>query len=474
MLRALLLSGVFLFFVAGGVVAPFVLSLGYVWVSTFRPQSVDSIVLAAVPVSVIMGAGAVGSYLLLDRRAPPPITATTVLTLLLAAWTTLTLFWAVVPDLAWTKWDWAFKTLLFSAFMPLVFRSRVQIEAVLQVWMFSLAIYFLPFGFKTLISGGGYGKYLGIVSGNSGLTESSTLAAVSLMAVPIILFLRTHGVLVARSRLTDLLYAGLAVAALAAAVGSYARTGLVGMLVVGGGLLLRSRHKVLYGALGAAAALVIVLFSSQAWNERIATIDDYEQEASALGRLLVWRWTIDFAMQNPLGGGFSSHVISRFEMGTVPGTGEPRVIVGKAFHNVYIEVLGEHGWIGLALFLALLGTALLTQQRLIRRTRGRPELEWCNEMARALQIALLTIMACGMFIGIAFQPMIYYLVAATACVANYVRRVDVPSPVRAPARALGAGRPGMDRARAGRPGPGGSGAGGSGQAVPAGRGWSRS
>ncbi|MFT8245526.1 putative O-glycosylation ligase, exosortase A system-associated [Roseomonas sp. BN140053] len=441
MLRALFLSGIFLFFLVAGLVAPFVFSLGYVWVSTFRPQSVDSMVLQAIPVSVIMGAGAIGSYLLLDRRSPPPVTATTVLTLLLAVWTTFTLLWAVVPGAAWTKWDWAFKTLLFSAFMPLVFRTRVQIEAMLQVWMFSLGIYFLPFGFKTLISGGGYGKYLGIVSGNSGLTESSTLAAVSLMAVPLILFLRTQSVLLTRSRLTDALYIGLAVAALAAAVGSYARTGLVGMLVVGVGLLLRSRHKILYGALGAAAALAIILFSSQAWNERIASIDDYEQEASALGRLLVWQWTVDFAVQNPLGGGFNAYMISQIEMGTLPGTGEPRIIIGKAFHNIYIEVLGEHGWIGLGLYLALLGTTLLTQQRLLRRTRGRPELEWCNELARALQIALVTIMACGMFIGIAFQPMIYYLIAITASVANHVRRVDAPSPARVAVPTLGAGGP---------------------------------
>jgi len=45
-------------------------------------------------------------YLLFDRQAPPRLTLITLLTLCMAAWVTLSLTWSVVPDDAYTKWNW--------------------------------------------------------------------------------------------------------------------------------------------------------------------------------------------------------------------------------------------------------------------------------------------------------------------------------------------------------------------------------
>ena len=64
----------------------------------------------------------------------------------------------------WPKWDWAFKTVMFSAFIPLVIRSRVQIEAFVQIYVLTLAANFIPFAAKVLISGGGYGRNLGLMA----------------------------------------------------------------------------------------------------------------------------------------------------------------------------------------------------------------------------------------------------------------------------------------------------------------------
>ena len=118
----------FVGFLAFGLVAPFFLTLGYVWVDIFYPQFVGAGLLSSVPVAFIMGAAAVGAYFLADRRAPPRLGVSLALYLLLAAWITLTSSWAVVPEPAWGKWDVSFKTLLFSAFIPYAVRSRVQIE----------------------------------------------------------------------------------------------------------------------------------------------------------------------------------------------------------------------------------------------------------------------------------------------------------------------------------------------------------
>jgi len=430
-LRSLFVSAAYCTFLVLGLSAPFVFTLGYVWVDTFNPQFIATEFLTSFPVALVMAAAAIGGYLLLDRRSAT-LPYTSVLILMLAAWVTLsTTLWAVVPDDAWGKWDWAFKTLVFSAFIPLVIRSQIQIEAFLQIYVFALAVQFMPLGIKTLVSGGGYGKTLGIMSANYGLAEGSTLAAVSLMLVPLIFYLRKHTRILPRTRVVTLIYLGLVVSAVAAAIGTYERTGLIGMVVAGVGLWLRSRHKIVTGIAGLAIVALVATTVSQSWDQRISTIQSYNQDESALGRLLVWKWTLGYVKTHPLGGGFDAFEIDRIEFPPQPGSSEPEVVFGKAFHSVYFEMLGEHGWVGLGLFLTLAVSSLVMLQNVARGTRGIEAMAWCRDLAIALQIALVTMLACGAFIGVAFQPMFYYLFALSACLRQYRRKVVKASrPIR--------------------------------------------
>jgi putative inorganic carbon (hco3(-)) transporter len=97
-------------FMIMGLTTPFAFTLGYLWVDTAYPQFISTVV-NLVPSSLIMGSGAIVGYLVLDRRYPPRLSAHTVLTLLFAGWCTLSILWAEMPDQAWFKWDWAFKTI---------------------------------------------------------------------------------------------------------------------------------------------------------------------------------------------------------------------------------------------------------------------------------------------------------------------------------------------------------------------------
>src|SRR5258705_9798723 len=149
-MRSLYLLLVYIALLGIGASAPFVLTLGYVWLDIFRPQSVAySLLNRGVPIAMIMGAAALGAYFVFDRRSPPRVSAVTLLSLMLAVWVTLTCLWAEVPEQAWIKWDWAFKTIVFSAFIPFVIRSRIQIEAFLLVFLLSLSANVIPFAVNT-------------------------------------------------------------------------------------------------------------------------------------------------------------------------------------------------------------------------------------------------------------------------------------------------------------------------------------
>jgi putative inorganic carbon (HCO3(-)) transporter len=422
-LRSLWLLFIYASFLGLSTAAPFVATLGYVWVDTFGPQNVSYILLNQIPVAMIMGAVAVGGYVLLDRRSPPPLSAQTALMIAMLIWVNLTMIWAQAPVAAWEKWDWAVKTLAFATFIPLVIRSRVQIEAFAQIYVFSLAANFVPFGLKTLVSGGGYGANLGLVGGNSGLGEGGLLSTVCLMAVPLALHLSKHSQLISRIKLLPFVYWFIAGLAVVTAIGTYERSALIGIVVLGIYMWTRTQHKLGFGIVVIIIGCLLVYTTSGAWNERVATIGNFEHENSAFTRILVWRWTLEFTATHPFGGAFQTYLINHIELpatDTLPAT----IQFGRAFHSIYFEMLGEQGYPGLAIFLLITGLSFYKLRGLAKRARAYPELEWVTGLSNALQSGLAVFMTSGAFVGISFQPMYWYFIALSISLNAYMWRVE--------------------------------------------------
>ena len=406
----------------GGFFAPFVASLGYVWVDSFHPQYVGRYILGGFPVAAVMGVAALLSYVLLDRRAPPRIGAMLVLTGCMAIWMTLSLSWSVTPDSAWLKWDWASKAVLFAGFIPFVFRSRVQIEALLQVHILGSSMHLLAVGIKSFLTGGGYNMHLTLLPADLGISESSAMATVAITFVPLLLFLRKHSLLIPWDWMRNLFFGAFAMFCFPAAIGTGARTGIVCMVVLAGLYWLQSRRKLVSGIAIAILGVLVVIFSPDRWKNRMGTIDDFQQESSALTRIRVWRWALDFVRDNPFGGGLRAYEINIIHMPPDAYNPEGWVQRGRAPHSTWFELLSELGWPGLFLFLALIALTFVTLYRIMRRTKGIESLRWSGDLARALGMALLVLMAGSTFIGVAFQPWYWLLFAATFCLGEYVRR----------------------------------------------------
>jgi hypothetical protein len=107
---------------------------------------------------------------------------------------------------------------------------------------------------------------------------------------------------------------------------------------------------------------------------------------------------------------------------------------GRAFHSIYFEVLGEHGWIGLAIFFSIFAVFFLDMRRIRRQVRHRPDLEWLGDLARSLSHSVLIFLAGAAFVGIAFYPLQYYLFALAVSASAALRRAaaaPVPKSVEA-------------------------------------------
>ena len=435
-----------------GLSAPFVFGLGYVWTDILLPQHVAYSIMRSFPIAMIMGAATVAMYLIVDRRSPPRPTLGWVLLLLFAAWVTLTTTWAVAPDEAWGKWNWAVKTVLFAAFLPFLFRSRVQLEALILTFLFSLSGHLIATGLKAVVTGGGYGKKIGLIPDMLGIGETSFLSMVSAVAIPLILFLKRHSLIIPRFRHTALGYNAIAAVAVLTALGTFARTGLIALGVLACLLWIQSKRKVLVGLgllmTGGIAALVM----SQAWFDRMSTITNPNGESSAGQRLDIWKWTWSYVADHPLGGGFNAYVISSFVRHEADGT--EYTVTGRAFHSLYFEILGEHGYVGFGLFALMILTMFGTMFRVRRKTRGIAELEWLHDLMKALMMATLIYLCGAAFIGVGFQPPIYYFMAIVISAGQYyVRATKRPSsrssrpPARTRASPLPRPRPPLANAR---------------------------
>jgi len=412
-----------------GGVAAFGAALAFVWVDVVKPQMLASSIISGLPLSFITAVIMLGLYVTKDRKYPPKFGMASVLVLLFAIWITLTTAMSSIPYHAWDKWDWVIKVLIFALFMPYIFRSRIQIEAFILVYIFSAATLFVSAGAKTLLGGGGYGVLSVMGQTNTGLSEGSTLAVVCVALVPVLLYCKQHTLLFPKNKYTTCLFLGLIVMGLATMVGTTARAGLIAFALLFFLMFLESKKKVWY-IVAALAGVVVLLnmdLASTSWGSRMSTIETYNADSSALGRLAVWKWTLGFVGSNPMGGGFDAYAFSG--IAGVSSDGEIRyfpegVLMGKAFHSIYFEVLGEQGIPGIIIYLSIVLLTLSSLSKLKKKWKNVDGMEWISALAGALRIAIMVYMVGGAFVGIAYQPFLFYLVSLTVALDQYGLRVE--------------------------------------------------
>jgi O-antigen ligase len=209
-------------------------------------------------------------------------------------------------------------------------------------------------------------------------------------------------------------------------------------------LMLRSsRRKFLYAGLASVAMVAAVPFLPTTFKERMGTISNHEGDESASTRIEVWKWTLQYAKDHPAGGGFDAYLGNSFTyqvrkaVGTAPNISyEFDEVTDKqrAYHSSYFEMLGEQGWFGLIVWLWLMGLGVWQMERIRWRfaqrkigpasgpVDGKDTWQW--GLATALQQAQLTYLIGAAFVGIAFQPFAFMLVALQCGLWTYVKRTE--------------------------------------------------
>ena len=412
---------------------PFLLVAVYAYIDIVSPQRLSYFLLNSIPISFIAFGAMVGAWLVMDDKKDCRFSARQGLMLVLLAWCGYTTMTADFPVEALTKWNWVWKAIIAGVFLPLVLRTRLRIEAMTVFMILCASTIIINGGLKTALSGGGYGVLNLMVDNNSGLYEGSIISCVAISLIPLILWLAKHGTIFPPDwKVKGFCYC-LCLACLLMPIGTEARTGLVCIVIMAGLMLMRSPRRFVYGPLMLLAALVSIPFLPASFTQRMQTIENHQGDESASTRVAVWMWTLDYVKDHPGGGGFDNYLQNSFTYvarSTVTDSGgsrlESRIVTdkGRAYHSAYFELLGEQGYFGFAVW-ALIHLICFIRTESIRRfyrKRDGPQEAWISPFALALQQGHIIYMIGSLFVGIAYQPFIFMMLALQIGLDTYLTR----------------------------------------------------
>jgi probable O-glycosylation ligase (exosortase A-associated) len=368
------------------------------WISYMSPHRLCWGFAYDFPFALITAVVTLSSFAFSKEPKRIPWTAEIIVLFLLNAWFVVCNFFAFYPHLAWTLWDKVWKIQLMTLVTIMLITDRQRLHWLVWIIALSLGYYGVKGGIFTITHGGAY-QVRG--PGGSFIAGNNEIALALVMTVPMIRYLHLQ---TTRNWVRWGLAAAMVLTGVAA-IGSQSRGALVAMAAMGSFLWLKSRSKLITGIYIAFAIAIMAMVMPQQWYERMNTIDDYQTDASAQGRINAWHTAFNVAKDRITGGGMDMFQPPTFDR-YAP---DPENV--HDVHSIYFEIMGEQGFIGFGLFILI---GLITWWRangIIRYSRKSPDDKWAGDLAAMIQVSMIGFATGGAFLRLAYFDFYWHLIA---------------------------------------------------------------
>lgn len=400
------------------VLRPWIGFLGYTWLSFMVPHRLVGGAVANAPLAKVIALATLVGLLFTDARHPLPRRRE--LLLLVTFWVVCaasTVFVALQPERAWTDLAQFSKIVLMTGVALVLFRDRRKLRwwlVVIALSIGALAIgggaYAMATGFARLL----FGPPGSIVGDNNSLGFALTMVA------PLLALLAVDE---ERPWLRPLLLVGFFFT-LVAVVATYSRGSFVGLCVVVPLLLFLVPDKTLI-VTTCAAALTVAVLAPPPWRARVETITPaaYRETQSGAQRMRSWYAAWRLGTDHPLLGAgfrpFSPPVYERY----VPGYSDYHDA-----HNHWLQVLAEHGFVGLTVFVALLASVAGRLWHVLSSPPRDPSRAWTKPVAQMVLLSLVAYAVGGIFINSPYFELLYQLMAVAIVVDDMARSAGAAEP----------------------------------------------
>jgi probable O-glycosylation ligase (exosortase A-associated) len=379
---------------------PYIGILMWVWISVMNPHTQGWGFATTFPFAALIAAVTLVSLIFTKDSKNLPFTSVTWFFIAFVMWMNITTIFALYPEESYEQWVKVIKIMLMTFVTLMLIKTREHIHLLVCVIVFSLGYYGVKGGVFTVATGGEdkvWGPEGTFIGGNN------EIALALIMTIPLMHYLQmTSSKMWVRHSLTIAM-----ILCALAALGSYSRGALLAIAAMGGFLWLKSQHKFRIALFVFLMALPGLAFMPDQWGERMDTINTYEEDLSVKGRFNAWWMAYNLAKERPLvGGGFEVSMPELFWL-YAP---DPEDL--HAAHSVYFQALGEHGFVGLGLYLLLGLATWRTGSWIIRNIGKREEYRWAYNLATMIQVSLIGFAMGGAFLSLLYFDVPYYLMAA--------------------------------------------------------------
>lgn len=392
--------------------APAIGVLTWIWVTLMSPQREVYGFLGNFELNFYIAVLTAVAWLGSRERKVAPLNLVTALLVLFGVWISVTTYFALQRSFSYELWDRTIKTLILALAVITIATNKARIHAIIWVMVLSLAYYGVKGGGFVLLTGGRHHVF---GPDNTIISDNNALGLALVMVLPLINYLRETSE-VAWVRACLLAAMGLSIVAV---IGTYSRGALFALGISGAAYAIKSRSGIIPLVLGGLVFLALPSLVPSDWFNRMSTINSYNSDSSFEGRVMAWRTSFNIAKERVTGGGFSSvnldWVAQAYQS---PGS----LAAGKAAHSIYFEVLGDHGFLGLLLYLLLLAAAWYNTSATLSFARDRPDLNWASKLARMMQVSIVGFVVGGALLSMAYYDGFLIIVALTGSLLLTVKK----------------------------------------------------
>ena len=391
-------------------VRPFYGILVWTWIAYFNPHRYTWGVAYNFPVSLVIAVPTlIGTVFSRRKNKHLFVRETTMLCLLWIWFLITTIYVGYVPAFARHVSDTRFqfgeisKILLMTIVTIWVVDTREKLRTLLWIVLLSFGIRTL-FGALFGIETGGQFKVFG--PEDSFIADNNDFALALNMALPIFFFLAQGE----KARWLRVALRTMMGSSILCIILSYSRGGLLGLTTAISSIALRSKRKLISVVLACTGVLLLLSFSPPAWRDRMSKFLHGEVDESAENRLTIWKAGWNLVQDYPItGAGFAAFPDGSLLVRYTPGATLESVF--QAPHSIYFQMLGEQGFVGLGLFVLLLGCAYVSTRSLRKLAKLHPDLEWIRPYTFMFEGSLLAYLVNGATLGRAYFDIMYLVIA---------------------------------------------------------------
>ncbi len=379
----------------------------WAWLSMMNPHRAAFGFARTFPFAYIVALATLTSFLFSKDRRPFPLNSITVTQLLFLFWMTVTCFFALnSPHIVLDRWIFVAKIQLMLLITLMLIRGREQIVQLVWVITASIGFFGVKGGIWTLIGGGGgrvWGPNGSMIEGNN------ELGLALVMIVPFMYFLQQTST----RRFVRIFLAFCIAVTCFSVLGSQSRGALVALVAMAAVLALKSKRPFQMTFLLGGLLVAAILFMPDSWTGRMETMQNFEKDSSAMSRIYAWKTMWALAIDRPfMGGGFVSDNPIVFALYAPERVGDYEGGAIFVAHSIYFQVLGEHGFPGLFLYLLIGVLAWRKAASLAGQTGSDPQFGgWVPLLMRAVQVSLAGFAVGGAFLSLAYFDLPYYIVS---------------------------------------------------------------